>query len=245
MQRLSAFLDEVGSQPKGRVLAGSGAFAFQLHDTYGFPVDITRQVMVDRHLVLDEEEFTTQMQEQRTRARASASTSEAVFSDSVATTLASAKVGMTEFVGYESLTCESEIRALVDGDNKLRDRVEAGSEAIMVTASSPFYGEGGGQVGDRGTVRGPSGRGDVTNTTTQSSYHLHHVRVTEGALAAGERCELFVDEDARRATERHHTATHLLHAALKQEVGEHVNQAGSVVDPDRLRFFFTRSAVRL
>jgi alanyl-tRNA synthetase len=128
---------------------------------------------------------------------------------------------------------------LLGDEGALIDAAEAGQEAVLVVDKSPFYAEGGGQIGDRGTVSGPSGRGQVLDTTAVGSYQLHRLEVLEGRLAVGDTVAMCVDESARRATERNHTATHLVHAALKNVLGNHVGQAGSVVEPERLRFDFT------
>ena len=239
MQRLASFLEGAEASAEGKPLEGSGTFAFQLHDTFGFPVDITRQVMLDRGLVLDEQDFEAEMKGQRDRARASAVTSDAVFAGNAATALAAGGVEPTEFVGYDTLSQQSVVVALVDSENRLCGELPSGSRGVLVAAETPFYAEGGGQVGDRGQVSTASGKATVTNTTGQGAFILHQVSVDHGRLVTEEECDLGVDEPARRATERHHTATHLLHAALREELGAHVNQAGSVVEPDRLRFDFT------
>ena len=234
VQRLDAFL------AAGDTL-DSGDFAFQLHDTFGFPVDITRQVMLDRGVAMDEAGFERAMAAQRKRARGSAATATAgaVFAGNAATALAEAGIAASDFCGYECLEANSVVVGLVGSDNELLESASAGGSVLLVVERTPFYAQGGGQVGDRGTVSWGGGRATVTSTTSQGAFHLHHATIDEGTLKTGESCELAVDAAARRSTERHHTATHLLHAALKVVLGEHVGQAGSVVDPDRLRFDFT------
>jgi alanyl-tRNA synthetase len=238
LARLEEFLAARQSAVRGAPLAGSGEFAFQLHDTHGFPVDITRTVMAERGFRLDDAGFEAAMEAQRTRARAAMSTTDAVFAESMAAVLRQAGVAVTEFVGYEALVAQTEVRALIAG-NRRSDRAETGQEVAIVLAKTPFYAQGGGQVGDRGSIATESGRAEVRTTTGLEGYWLHQAVVLEGTIATGQACEARVDEDARRATERNHTATHLLHAALKSVVGPHVSQAGSEVAPERLRFDYT------
>ncbi len=245
LQRLQEFLGKAGtrgagkSRSAGKLLEGSGEFAFELHDTHGFPVDITRQVLADHGLGLDEQGFEQAMEEQRQRARAASRTSDEVIVETAATRLNEAGVVATGFIGYRTLAAEAKVLGLLGGDTELMEALGAGQEAVLVVDQTPFYAEGGGQVGDRGTVAGPAGRGQVQDTTAVGSYHLHRLLVEEGRIQVGDSVQMCVDENARRATERNHTATHLLHAALKTVLGDHVSQAGSVVAPDRLRFDFT------
>ena len=245
MARLDEFLAKV---PKGgtrhpggdQVTAGSGEFAFQLHDTYGFPVDITERVMQERGFRLDEVGFEAAMTAQRERARASMATADAVFTASVAVKLRDAGKQPTKFVGYEQLACETPLAAIVGEGDRLLRRSDAGQKVVLVAATSPFYAQGGGQIGDRGLVRSATGEARILTTTALDGFHLHQAEVVHGHLEADQACTFAVDEPARRATERNHTATHLLHAALKQVLGDHVSQAGSEVGPDRLRFDYTQ-----
>ncbi len=238
MARLEEFLAAAG-KPKGKVLEGSGEFAFQLHDTYGFPGDITCQVMLDRGFSMDQDAFDKAMAAQRDRARASTKTSEAVFADNAGTALAEGGVPATTFRGYDTLTTKTEVLALVGSDNRLVDAASKGDDVLLVVKESPFYAEGGGQVGDCGTVAFDGGHAVISNTESKGDFCLHQAKVEAGTLSSGTPCEMRVDEVARRATERHHTATHLLHAALRIVLGDHVSQSGSVVSPARLRFDFT------
>ena len=217
---------------------GSGEFAFELHDTYGVPVDLTRQTLQDHGLQLDELGFEAAMSAQRERARAATATSDAVFADSAAMVLRDAAVPVTDFVGYDSLSTTTKVRALLSGIAR-REQAEAGEAALLIVEATPFYAQGGGQLGDRGSLRWDGGRADIVGTTALEGYWLHDLRVVEGRLRVGSAVTLEVDEGARRATERNHTATHLLHAALKNVVGAHVGQAGSEVGPERLRFDYT------
>ncbi len=241
MARLDEFLAKaLSGQTRGAVIAGSGEFAFQLHDTYGFPIDITQRVIEERGYGLDEGGFHSAMTAQRERARASASTSEAVFTASVAVKLRDAGHSQTIFVGYDNVTCDSLLCSLVGEGDAILARAEAGQKVLVVTESTPFYAQGGGQVGDHGQLVTKTGKGFVKNTTALDGFHLHEVEVQSGHLLSGQSVTLQVDAEARRATERNHTATHLLHAALKKILGDHVSQAGSEVAPDRLRFDYTQ-----
>ncbi|MCA8972372.1 MAG: alanine--tRNA ligase, partial [Planctomycetes bacterium] len=230
---------EVEERGELRMPPDSGTVAFELHDTYGFPVDITRALLLDRDFALDEEGFTVAMEQQRDRARKGSALSGDVFADNSVTRLKERKTAPTEFLGYDTLEASSAIVAIVRGETDQRELEGGGGAGEVVTSATPFYAESGGQVGDRGTIEGPHGRGRVLDCKKRDDYWFHSVELLEGRLAIGDAVTLRVDEAARRATERNHTATHLLHAALKNIVGEHVGQAGSLVAPDRLRFDFT------
>ncbi len=238
MARLEEFLKSArtGTGPT----AGSGAFAFQLHDTYGFPVDITQKVMEERGLKLDEVGFEQAMEEQRQRARASMATADAVFTASIAVKLRDAGLSPGKFVGYEALAAKSTLAAIVGDGDVLLPRADTGQKVVLVAGATPFYAQGGGQVGDRGALTTTTGRARIATTTGLDGFHLHQAVVEQGHLERGQAAELLVDETARRATERNHTATHLLHAALKKVLGGHVSQAGSEVAPERLRFDYTQ-----
>ena len=241
MARLDEFLAKsVSGHSRGAVIAGSGEFAFQLHDTYGFPVDITQKVVEERGYGLDEGGFQAAMEQQRERARASAATADAVFTASIAVKLREAGATPTTFVGYDEIAVEDRIAALVGEGDRPLSRAESGEALTIVADRSPFYAQGGGQVGDRGTIETETGVAVVTGTTALDGYYLHRAEVRSGHLEVGQPARLLVDEPARRATERNHTATHLLHAALKRVLGDHVSQAGSEVAPDRLRFDYTQ-----
>jgi alanyl-tRNA synthetase len=240
MARLEEFLAPAKKPAAGVPTAGSGDFAFQLHDTFGFPVDITQKVMEERGHRLDEAGFEAAMEAQRQRARASMATSDAVFTASVAVKLRDAGHRPGPFVGYTTLRAETSLQAIVGDGDALLDRAAVGQKVLLVGATTPFYAQGGGQIGDRGHVRTATGEATIANTTALDGFHLHQATVTQGHLEAGQPCTLQVDTAARSATERNHTATHLLHAALKKVLGDHVSQAGSEVSPDRLRFDYTQ-----
>ncbi|NDY43072.1 alanine--tRNA ligase [Dissulfurirhabdus thermomarina] len=218
-----------------------GDFIFRLYDTYGFPVDIVQDVCREEGLELDRSGFEAAMEAQRERSRR--------FQKSVVTRelppiyreLLERGEG-TAFVGYETLRHRARLSALVGADGAAVAAAEAGWEGELVAAETPFYGESGGQVGDRGWIRGPGGAAEVLDTRRRGDLVVHVVRVTEGRLATGEEVALEVLEARRLDTARNHTATHLLHAALRRVLGEHVKQAGSLVTPERLRFDFTHFA---
>jgi alanyl-tRNA synthetase len=241
--RLQGFLDKLpGDRGKGtKPLVGSGSFAFELHDTFGFPVDLTRQLIAEHGHALDEKEFDRAMEEQRDRARASSATTAELFAEHVGIKLRDAGAAPTEFVGYERLAEKSRLVHLLR-DGELGQRAHKGEEILTVVERTPFYAQGGGQVGDRGWIRTATGRGEILDTTVLEGYVLHRTAVREGELTCPQDCDLEVDATARRATERNHTATHLLHTALKNQLGEQVSQAGSEVAPDRLRFDYTHGS---
>ena len=241
MARLEEFLAEsLGTHSRGAVIPGSGEFAFQLHDTYGFPIDITEKVIEERGYGLDEAGFHAAMQQQRERARASSATSAAVFTASLAATLREAGHAPTEFTGHRETRCDGRLVAVVGDGDELLERAAPGQKVLLVTDRTPFYAQGGGQVGDHGRLETATGAAVIRDTTALDGFHLHEAEIEAGELQPGQDARLAVAEDDRRATERNHTATHLLHAALKRVLGDHVSQAGSEVAPERLRFDYTQ-----
>ncbi|WP_457638209.1 alanine--tRNA ligase [Oceanithermus sp.] len=237
IRRLESLLARLG---EGDVL--SGEEAFRLHDTYGFPLDLTEEIAAERGVRVDREGFERAMREQVERARAASAFSGDVFSAaSPALERVFENHGATEFTGYERLEDEGKVLLILQGEAEL-DRLEAGEGGQVVLDRTPFYAEGGGQVGDTGYLEWPGGRARVTTTKkSKQGLHLHLVEVEEGALEVGTPVRAVVDP-RRRSTEKNHTATHLLHAALRAVLGTHVRQAGSLVAPDRLRFDFTHAA---
>jgi alanyl-tRNA synthetase len=167
-------------------------------------------------------------------------TADAVFTASIAVKLRDAGVRATTFVGYEGLQAETKLQAVVGEGDLLLPRAGLGDKVVLVAETTPFYAQGGGQVGDRGLLRTPTGEAQIATTTVLDGIYLHQATVRHGHVEPGQACTLAVDEAARRATERNHTATHLLHAALKKVLGDHVSQAGSEVAPERLRFDYTQ-----
>ncbi|HZF42639.1 MAG TPA: alanine--tRNA ligase [Sphingomonadaceae bacterium] len=212
-----------------------GETAFKLYDTFGFPYDLTEDAMRARGLAVDRHGFDAAMAEQKRAARAAWKGSGESASDDIWFEIADA-AGATEFLGYTAEEAEAQVVALVQ-DGRRVDRAEAGSDVLVVVNQTPFYAESGGQVGDTGTIGGDFSRGVVTNTAKLlGRLHVHHTRIDEGALAVGDSVHLNVDRPRRGAIRANHSATHLLHAALRDRLGKHVAQKGSLVAPDRLRF---------
>jgi len=214
-----------------------GETLFTLYDTYGFPLDLTADILRNRNVGLDIEGFNRCMEEQRERARAAwgGSGEKAV---PAAVFALREQHGPTEFLGYSTLTAEGAITGLLKGDQAVKQLAE-GEHGWLIANQSPFYGESGGQVGDRGLIETATGLFRVSDTKKLlADLHLHVGTVERGTIDAGTVVRLSVDAERRAAIRRNHTATHLLHAWLRKVAGEHVKQAGSSVDGDRLRFDF-------
>jgi alanyl-tRNA synthetase len=227
-------LDSVIADLDGREIPGE--VVFKLYDTFGFPVDLTRDIARERGLTVDEAGFEQAMNRQRERARA-AGTFSAV--DGLSADLI-AGLPATEFVGYRrhSIDRARVLALLVDGDPI--DRLEAGQEAMIVLDRTPFYAESGGQVGDTGQLESDAGRFAVADTRKlANAYHAHVGRLETGSLAVDDLVSARIDSQRRARIVRHHSATHLLHSALRSILGKHVQQKGSLVAPDRLRFDFS------
>jgi alanyl-tRNA synthetase len=218
----------------------SGDEVFRLYDTYGFPVDLTADILRGHGLGLDQPGFDAAMQVQRERARAAWKGSGDERVDEIHARIA--KDLVTAFLGYEQRLVDSEIRALIVA-GEICDVARAGDEVEVVVDETPFYAESGGQVGDRGEIRTADGRVLVMDTQRPAGELIvHRGRVTEGEIRVGSTAELAIDAEARAATVRNHSGTHLLHAALRRVVGNQAMQKGSLVAPDRLRFDFTHDA---
>lgn len=208
-----------------------GEVIFKLYDTYGFPVDLTGDIARERELTLDEAGFEREMEAQRVRAR-SASSFGMDYNSLV-------KVDSdTRFLGYNATVASGELLVLLR-DGQAVDTLSEGEEGVVVLDQTPFYAEAGGQVGDCGFFEGPGVRFDVRDTTKAGGAYLHHGVVSKGSLSVGASINAEVDASVRTATSLNHSATHLLHAALRQVLGEHVQQKGSLVDSQRLRFDFS------
>ena len=227
-----------GGRSLAQAVARSSETAFMLYDTYGFPIDLTRLIMSEQGFAVDEEGFEAAMaaQRQRSRGELGVAGTERVYHQ------LAGEFGATEFTGYptadsQGLEGSSEVLALV-ADGVRVGRVTSGSSAVAVLRSTPFYGESGGQIGDAGALAWTGGAADVAHTGKHEGLHTLEVEVKEGALAVGQVVEQRVDGARRRAIRAHHSATHLLHSALQEVLGEHCKR-GSAVHPDRLRFDFT------
>ena len=222
-------------QAKGETVF-SGADAFKLYDTFGFPIDLTAEMAADEGLTVDEDAFHRLMQEQKERAREAR---KALGDLGWAGVEFGKDVPSTEFVGYDRTSCEATVVALVRED-ELCGRIEAGSDGIVVLDKSPFYAEMGGQVADHGVITAKGMTFTVTDVQkNKGGKFMHYGHLAEGELAVGDSVEASIDCQRRKAVCRAHTTTHLLDAALKKVLGDHVHQAGSLVEPDRLRFDFT------
>ncbi|MBY5967582.1 alanine--tRNA ligase [Halomonas denitrificans] len=223
-------LEQALSQLDGDTLAGETVF--KLYDTYGFPYDLTADVCRERGVTLDEEGFNRELEAQRERARA-ASQFGADYSATIELD------GATEFTGYDRLDDQARVVGLYDSEGNALERLTQEQSGVVVLDRTPFYGESGGQVGDTGYLSFGSGRFLVKDTQKQSGHHLHQGMLLEGELVVGADVTPQVDSSLRAATVRNHSATHLLHKALRLVLGEHVQQKGSLVTPERLRFDFS------
>lgn len=208
-----------------------GKIVFTLYDTYGFPVDLTADIARERGLTIDQEGYEAAMAEQRARARAAGSFK-------VDYNAAGLDLPASEFLGYSSLAEQGKVLALVK-DGKKVERLVEGDDGAVVLDRTPFYAESGGQAGDCGYLELGTNRLEVRDCQKQGVSHLHLVRVLQGAISVGDSVVAKVDASVRQATALNHSATHLMHAALRKVLGEHVTQKGSLVDSERLRFDFS------
>ena len=222
-------LEEDIANMQGNVI--SGETAFKLYDTYGFPIDLTADIARERNLTVDEAGFETEMKAQRQRARLASNFS----------SQSQGKIdydGETRFIGYSEDDADAKVMAIFVAEESV-ESVTEGQEAVVILGRTPFYGESGGQVGDCGSLTEGMNSFHVSDTQKQGSVFMHIGKVTAGSITVGQIIHAQVDVKARRASERNHSATHLLHAALRTVLGTHVQQKGSLVDPDRLRFDFS------
>jgi alanyl-tRNA synthetase len=237
LERGLAILDEKSaSLKKGAMFDGETAFT--LYDTYGFPLDLTQDALRTRGISVDLASFEDAMERQRAKARASWAGSGEAAQETVWFALRE-KIGATEFLGYETETAEGVVAALVK-DGKDVPELKKGESGVVVMNQTPFYGESGGQVGDTGEMRRDGVRLTVSDTQKKAGDLLAHVvKVEQGSVKVGDPLLLDVDHARRGAIRQNHSATHLLHEALRQVLGDHVAQKGSLVAPDRLRFDFS------
>jgi alanyl-tRNA synthetase len=210
---------------------------FRLYDTFGFPLDIARDIASENSLVIDEDSFHREMDEQKKRARASWSGEESAIAPVYSDLAHSLK--LTDFIGYDTLVSQATVLAIiVDGER--RDEIKEGDKGEVILDRTPFYATSGGQIGDIGELTSESTTAVVLDTVKPvEGIHVHKVKIKKGLLRIGSTVTCSVNEDTRRSTLRNHTATHLLHASLRKLFGEHIKQAGSYVGPDRFRFDFT------
>ncbi|WP_262296694.1 alanine--tRNA ligase [Microvirga sesbaniae] len=237
LERGLSILDEESRElGKGQNLSGDTAFT--LYDTYGFPLDLTQDALKPRGIGVDTDAFNTAMERQREKARAAWSGSGEAATETVWFSVKE-RTGATEFLGYDTETAEGIVLALLKDGQEVAE-LKAGETGLVVLNQTPFYGESGGQVGDTGVMQGEGARVFVTGTEKKlGDLFVHHVTVEHGSLKLSQSLELIVDHERRFAVRSNHSATHLLHEALRQVLGDHVAQKGSLVAPERLRFDFS------
>lgn len=228
---------EAEMEKKGETVL-SGDNAFKLYDTYGFPLDLTIEILEEKNMTVDEEGFQAAMKEQREKARAARKTTNYMGADVTVYQSIPAEI-TTDFVGYDRLVHDSEITVLAT-ESEIVEALTDGQHGTILVKETPFYATMGGQTGDTGVITGAGGSFVVEDTIHLQGGKVGHVGyMASGMLTVGETVTMKVSESARRSTEKNHSATHLLQKALRMVLGEHVEQAGSLVTPDRLRFDFT------
>lgn len=236
LQILQEYLEKFGKTGEKSL---PGGVAFRLYDTFGFPLELTQEILAERGLSVDMDGFRSSMEKQRERARAAWLETAPVNSFGVCTAYRCSK---TDFQGYGNLSTRSQIQFLVSNEGE-KAEAAAGENVEIVLDKTPFYPEGGGQTGDRGLISGPEGEAAINDTKrAEGDVIIHYGRVIRGIIRKDDPVLAQVDEKRRLATARNHTATHLLHRALREVLGEHVQQMGSLVAPDRLRFDFSHFA---
>lgn len=236
-QGLAILEEYIEEMEKNNEKVLSGENAFKLYDTYGFPIDLTKEILAEKSLTLDEEAFNRNMEAQRERARRSREEGDSGWNSVKELDIFEGL--STKFRGYELEKLETEIIGLF-ADDKSVDELKAEEEGIIVLKESPFYGESGGQVGDTGIIEGHDFKAIVLDTQhTKGDTLIHIVKIVDGVARVGDKVMAEIDIERRNSIRKNHSATHLLHRALKDVLGEHVNQAGSIVMPNRLRFDFT------
>ena len=231
LQLLSSYIDNSGNK------VFSGADAFRLNDTYGFPIDLTKEIVAERGMTVDEEEFKRLMLEQRERARAARKNAGADAWEGESDLLDG--VPETEFLGYGRFETSAKVVAVIRDGERVQSAT-AGDEVVLVLDRTAFYAESGGQVGDTGSIESADAMIEVKNTTkNHAKNYLHHAVVTAGQISVNEEVKASVDQERRLAVMRNHTSAHLLQAALRKVLGDHVEQAGQLVNEKHVRFDFT------
>lgn len=234
IQILNDYIDELIKENKNTL---SGEKAFKLYDTYGFPLELTEEILEEKGIKLDIEGFNKEMKEQRERARAAREESNYMGSEDTILNKLPNEIE-TEFVGYDKVEVESKVATIVVNEG-FSTAIMEGEEGVLVTEKTPFYAEMGGQIGDVGFIIGKEGKAEVLDCKNNlAGKTLHFVKVIEGKIEKGEEVKLVVDGLRRDSIRKNHTATHMLHTALKEILGNHVQQSGSYVDEERLRFDF-------
>ncbi|MEL7467919.1 MAG: alanine--tRNA ligase [Pseudomonadota bacterium] len=226
---------ELEGLPEGVALPGKTAF--KLYDTFGFPLDLTQDALREKSRTVETEGFKKAMDAQKAAARAAWKGSGEAADDAIWFDIAE-KYGTTEFLGYDTDKAEGQILAIVK-NGALVQKVDIGEDCWIVLNQTPFYGESGGQVGDAGVIKTDTGEATISTTEKKNGVFAHRAAVTHAGLEVGQAAELIVDGSRRAAIRANHSATHLMHEALRGHLGDHVAQRGSLVAPDRLRFDFT------
>ncbi|MDZ4660923.1 MAG: alanine--tRNA ligase [Pseudomonadota bacterium] len=225
------------SKQKNKVL--DGAFVFKLYDTFGFPADLTALMAKEKGFEIDEAGFEKEMQKARETSKASWKGTAITEDRTHLVSLVQQATKMqktTQFVGYESFSSKARVLLLSDG-KQIVNSLSKGSRGYLITDTTPFYAEGGGQIGDQGTVTG----NEVFNCTKEHEIYIHHVNITEKEIKTSDKVDLIVTTGRRKKTMANHSATHLMHAALRKILGSHIGQAGSLVNEEKLRFDFTHN----
>ncbi|MBO6853214.1 MAG: alanine--tRNA ligase [Marivivens sp.] len=230
--------DELAGLPEGADLSGQAAF--KLYDTYGFPLDLTQDALREKGRGVDTTGFDAAMAEQKAKARAAWAGSGEAADATIWYDLADEQ-GVTEFLGYDTEVAEGRVQAIVSGGTA-GEKAQAGSKVQIVVNQTPFYAESGGQVGDTGTLETDTGRAKITDTRKVAGVFIHFAEITDGTIEVGQGAELIVDHARRTTIRANHSATHLLHEALRNALGDHVAQRGSLNAPDRLRFDFSHGS---
>ena len=237
-QGLSILADMEEEMKKNGETVLSGENAFKLYDTYGFPIDLTSEILEEKGLTYDKEGFEKAQKEQRAKSEGTFGTHSYTGKDATVYDELDAKLA-TEFVGYENLVCDAKVTALTS-EEEIVDALSDGEKGTIIVDKTTFYGTMGGQEGDIGTIKTADGEFVVENTIHLAGTKIGHVGyVSHGMIKVGDTVSMEVDKENRNLSARNHSATHLLQAALRQVLGTHVEQAGSYVDAERLRFDFT------
>ena len=231
-----ALLDEYIEKTEGNVFSGEDAF--KLNDTYGFPLDLTKDILEERGITVDEDKFNALLANQKSTARAARKDAGA---DAWKGESIKIEAEKTEFVGYTDFECEARIVALINADGELAERLGSGEQGIAVLDKTPFYALSGGQVGDSGVIKNGDDNAFIVADTTKNAdgIFLHSGEVSRGVISVGDTVCASINERRRKSIMRNHTAAHLLQAALRQVLGTHVEQAGQLVDEKEVRFDFT------
>lgn len=240
-QGLSILKDYISDMKDQNKTVLDGERSFRLYDTYGFPLDLTKEILEEQGLTVDEEAFDQQMKQQRERARAARHETDYMGADDPIYKLLKAD-DVTEFKGYDVLNTKSKIMAIIK-DNQRVQSANPGDQVMIVLDQTPFYAESGGQIGDKGVLENDMVKVDIEDVSKAYGDHiLHKGRVLSGVISVNDEVDAKVDKETRISTARNHSTTHLLHKALRQVLGAHVEQAGSLVTPSRLRFDFSHFA---